>query len=165
MGRLCSCCISPKRAEIDMAISSGATSKAIAESVGGVNASQVSRHKRKCLAPMSESDQVQLWLGRAEELWHLAGANGDVRGMASAVQQGLRSLEFALKRKEEAQADPLEAVNLPANFKDWPPWASHVAQRYLDSIIQNVELPSPAWAHAPEPERKVIARTLLPIRN
>ncbi|MGA8617007.1 MAG: hypothetical protein WB660_00590 [Candidatus Sulfotelmatobacter sp.] len=54
----------------------------------GISLSQLGRHKRKHLlvAPLTEVEQIELWLSRAEQLWHLAGANNDVRGLATALQ-------------------------------------------------------------------------------
>src|SRR5206468_1281013 len=90
MGRPCKCCVDPRRSEIDALVIAGSTSKAVAAAVPTVNASQVSRHKRRCLTvtPLSEAEQIVLWSQRAEELWSLSAQNGDQRAMVAALQTG-----------------------------------------------------------------------------
>lgn len=168
MSRPCAVCISPKREEIDSLLVSGTTNKAVAESTG-LSVGQLSRHKRRCLAVTlpSIADQVITWSDRAETLWALSAQNGDQRAMVAALQTGLKSLEFQIKRQEEQSEEPPDSSNLPANFRDWPAWACTVVRKYLDSVIENVEMPRSSWTRPPEePERRVIARVpLLPHRN
>lgn len=169
MSRPCAVCVSPKREEIDLLLVSGTTNKAVAESTG-LSVGQLSRHKRRCLAvtlpPIAE--QVITWSDRAETLWALSAQNGDQRAMVAALQTGLKSLEFQIKRQEETQMETHDPETLSDDFRAWPQWASTVVQKYLDSIVENVELPASAWSRPPlEPvERRVIARVpLLPHRS
>lgn len=142
MGRACACCTSPRRAEIDSAIVAGATAKAIATTVG-LNATQVSRHRRICLQPevLTESDQVQLWLCRADEMFLQAGVNGQVREQCQALAAGLRALEFSFKRREEIQAQDARA--LPEDLQKWSDAERSRMLEFLDDIVQNLQLPTP----------------------
>src|SRR5260370_20362218 len=149
MGRPCAVCISPKREEIDMAIASGVRNKTIA-ATAGLTPGQISRHKRRCLAPLSEADQVQLWLSRAEELWNLAGVNGDLRGQATALQQGLKSLEFSIRhRAEEEQRN--DSRTLPENLDQWTESERTKMLAFLDHIILNTALPTAPPPKVPVP--------------
>ena len=142
MGRLCACCASPRRPEIDTAIVASATAKAIAATVG-LKATQVSRHRRICLqaAPLSDADQLKLLMGRSEELWAMAAGNGDVRAMAQALQSSLRALEFQIRHHEE-EAQAQTARDLPHNTQLWTPDEGTKFIAYMDWVLQTTKMPT-----------------------
>lgn len=61
----------------------------------------VGRHFRKASKPETLESQIEKWKLRGDRLWTIAADNSDARGMALAVQSGLRSLELQLKRAQE----------------------------------------------------------------
>lgn len=61
----------------------------------------VGRHFRKASKPETLESQIEKWKLRGDRLWTIAADNSDARGMALAVQSGLRGLEMQLKRSQE----------------------------------------------------------------
>ena len=138
MSRPCACCVSPRRSEIDAQIAAGVTSKAVAALVG-LSPSQISRHKRKCLAvhPLSEADQIALWSQRAEDLWALSSQNGDQRAMVAALQTGLKSLQFQIEQGAVVQQAAQDVPPLSHSPRDWSEQERARVVEYLD------------WLHRP----------------
>jgi hypothetical protein len=167
MSSRCACCHHPERAALDEAILSGSrTHKDIAREFS-VDPSGVSRHKRKHLqspepdAPVTIEQEIQTWMARSEELWNLAASNADVRGLAQALAQGLKGLEFSLKRKEEAQAQKLR--ELPHDLTVWGEEEKTRFRNYLDWVMSQRVVPAVTAAippgieeeRVPEPESDV----------
>jgi hypothetical protein len=59
------------------------------------------RHFRKPTKTETLESQIEKWKLRGDRLWTIAADSSDARGMALAVQSGLRSLEMQLKRQQE----------------------------------------------------------------
>jgi hypothetical protein len=151
VARVCACCQHPKRGELDAALlAESQPLKDLALSYG-ISAYSLSRHKAKhLLAPLtdtsvSESEQLQLWAARADEMYLLAGANADVRSQCQALAAGLRALEFSLKRREELQAQA--SRELPSDPCSWSEADRTRVIAIFDDIIRNTSLPTGVIEH------------------
>jgi hypothetical protein len=164
MAKGCACCQHPRCGELDAAllVKSG-TLKDLA-AVYGVSAFSLSRHKANHLlaspspdTPLTTEEEIRVWLSRAEELWNLAGANGDLRGLATALQQGLRSLEFSIKRQQETEK--AEVRSLPTDMSEWSEAERARMREYIDCIVATTQLSDVVKIG------ETHERTLLPLRE
>jgi hypothetical protein len=159
--------MSPRCAEINAQIVAGAQNKAIAERAG-LSPSVISRHRRICLQPevLSEAEQVELWLSRADQMFLQAGINGQVREQCQALAAGLRALEFSFKRREEMQTE--EARALPHDVQRWTDAERSKMMEFLDHIVTSTKLPTVEEYAARFGHEGGVNREhfdLLPIRN
>jgi hypothetical protein len=131
--RKCKICGDPAiTSQVNALLESGVKLKTIVEQVPGFSVYQFSRHKRNCLAPKTapESDaassEIEKWMQRADDLYLIAGANGDVRSQVAALSAAVRSIGAREKQKQhEREAEPaddpnaLTIENLDAAVKDF----------------------------------------------
>jgi hypothetical protein len=146
VSRRCAACKHLRRADLDARIlAGGETFKALAQEFA-VDPSCLSRHSRKHLqaletaAPVTVEEEIRVWMARSEELWNLAATNADVRGLAQALAQGLRGLEFSLKRKEEVKEQA--ARELPHELNQWTEAERTRMQKYLDWVMTSAGMPA-----------------------
>src|ERR1017187_7744230 len=104
----CSICARPEAPAINSALEARVSHLTIAEQFN-VSKFALSRHKAKCLHPVSTGesstgDQLEKWLRRADDLYLAAGANGDVRSQVSSLSAAVRSLQSA-QRHEAKRAE------------------------------------------------------------
>jgi len=141
MAKGCACCKHPQSGELDAALlAKSATLKDLA-AVYGISVFSLSRHKARHLlaspspdSPLTTKEEIRVWLNRAEELWNLAGANGDLRGLATALQHGLRSLEFQIRQKAEIQSQETSNLSLGPDPHLWSEDQAAAFRAYLDHL-------------------------------
>lgn len=142
-GKPCTICTSPDRPTIDGQLLAGVKQKNIAQQFPGLSRFALSRHWRSCLTTSSpvvkggddDSQEIGIWLLRAEEIFNSATVNGDVRGQVGALGAALKSLEMRSKTKErEREAAPRD---LPPDTNTWTDVEGQKMRDYLDSIISD----------------------------
>jgi hypothetical protein len=83
--------------------------------------SQLSRHRNRCLAPNvitgelapdAGGDDLQLWMQRCADSYHVAVANGDSRSAIAACSAATRQL-VALAKKQEKEREQEKAADDP----------------------------------------------------
>jgi hypothetical protein len=156
VSKRCTACKHPDREALDAAILTGSrTLKDIAQEFT-VDPSCLSRHRRLHLAPpeppapITVEEEIRVWMARSEDLWNLAAANADVRGLAQALAQGLKGLEFSLRRKEETAAQ--KQRELPHDLTAWSEEEKARFRSYLDWVLS---WQVPTVAAAPVNQEKV----------
>lgn len=133
----CQVCLHAERSLIDLALQTpGRRLKDLAE-VYGVSKFALSRHRQRHLAVppakeevVDDSEEIQRWLGRAEEIYQISTVNSDVRGMVASLTAALRSLEVKGKAKErEAEAAELRESG------DVPP----ISIQQIDALLEKFD--------------------------
>jgi hypothetical protein len=136
----CKCCVHPEHDAIDSALLAGTEKTAVLAARFNVSPFSLNRHRKNhLLAPLgtvespTELEELELLRSRSEELYLMAAQNGDVRGLATALQQSLRNLEFKIRHREEAQKT--EVRDLPRDPSRWTANERQKMQDYLAWIV------------------------------
>ena len=102
-------------AQVNALLESGVKLKVIAEQIPEFSPSQLSRHKKNCVTAKTIPDAdggstaIAKWMQRAEDLYLVAGANGDVRSQVAALSAAVRSIAARERQKEkERDSEPVD---------------------------------------------------------
>ncbi len=130
----CSVCAHAQAPAIAAALEAGLRNYEVATQFG-VSKFALSRHKNKCLAPVptgdgerSTGEQLDKWLSRADDLYQIAGVNGDVKSQVAALSAAVRSLQAEQKRAEKKEEQEAKGGLLPNG-------QTPVTVEYLDALI------------------------------
>jgi hypothetical protein len=129
----CRVCSSENLVLVNSLLAANVKHAEIAAQVPEISKYSISRHSRKCLAPVaSVSDdspeaQIALWRQRADDLYVNSGAALDLRGQATAIATGLRALQCDLKHRADSHAETAAEGN-----------DGRVTIEYLDQCVRAV---------------------------
>ena len=104
------CLASPDvTARVNALLESGVKLAGIVAEIGQFSTFQLSRHRNRCMAPAPRADvgpdELQTWMQRCTDSYHVAVANGDSRSAIAACSAATRQLVALAKRQEkEAEA-------------------------------------------------------------
>ncbi len=135
----CSICARPDALAISSALEAGVKQLSVAAQFH-VSKFALSRHKNRCLTPLaatageSTGDQLEMWLRRADELYLVAGVNGDVRSQVAALSAAVRSLQSEQKREEKRQEVQRE---IPINGCEMTEREGELIRNWLDRLMRN----------------------------
>jgi hypothetical protein len=150
MSRICAACAHAEAETLNQLILAGSKLKDVALTYG-LSPECVSRHSRKHVQlpepPESGLEgEIRLWLDRANELYLLAGRDGDVKSLAVAITQGLRGLETAVRHRDDVKAEAAQELN--HDVHTWDESDRVRFQAYLDWVMVKRDS-SPATAAVP----------------
>ncbi|HXM10412.1 MAG TPA: hypothetical protein VN946_10735 [Terriglobales bacterium] len=146
----CKICADPAiSGQVNAMLETGVRMRIIAEQTPGFSSYQLAQHKRRCLAPpIAESssdataDDLQLWMQRCTDSYHLAIANGDSRSAIAAISAATRGLsQLAKKQERDAEAvseqQAADDPNRPTTIAELDQLVSDYAERAKTSNFCN----------------------------
>lgn len=140
MASSCAVCVHLDRAAIDTALIAGERLNTVAARFG-ISKFSVGRHRSRHLVATTpittgadDTDEINRWLARAEEIYAIACVDSDSRGKVSALTAALKSLEMRAKSRErEAEAASTELSHDP---RQWTEKQTTDFWNFVDSTIR-----------------------------